>query len=291
MQSPTYMLLKSSCFAVTDLKSFQLHIILTITFSAVKIFFYQDFVCVSAFKGDLQIGQGGLDFVDFWLLGVVQCFVWQGQFADVILREQNSSYFTVTFPCNTKSTVEPQAPRGSYYEGLWHDLRHEALADMSQAEVWRPATAPVCRWVHHNLNHNPTACKTPSELIREGFNVDKTLSDFVTSYTFSCVASLPVPVSPRQLLSSGIFLMFWHVLALDQDAKSPPQDGVLDFSSETYTAVKTNLEGIILPRVLQFMSQKVLMLLFNSSHVQFMDQFYYPAHSSFITFPLNQLYL
>lgn len=66
----------------------------------------------------------------------------------------------------------------------WHDLGRGAPADTSQTEVWRPAASPVCRWGHQNLNHTPTACKTPSEPIKRRFNLGKNWSIWSRRTTF-----------------------------------------------------------------------------------------------------------
>lgn len=48
---------------------------------------YQNSVCMSALERHLQVGQGGLHFIYFWFFGVVQRFVGNSQFTNVILKK------------------------------------------------------------------------------------------------------------------------------------------------------------------------------------------------------------
>lgn len=234
MQSPTYILLNSSCLTAAELESFQLQIHLTIPFSAGKFVFFTKTLSVcppsrvtsrldkaastSSISGSLEWSRVSLDKVS------LQMWYW-GNRTDLTSPQR----FIIT----------PKLPEKQEHEEgkvlIWHDFTRGAAAGMSQAEVWRPATASVCGGeAHHNLNHNPTACKTPSELIRNGSNVDKKLSDFVPLHASSSVFRYPsVPVSSSTVALWSCSDKFWNwIIVLNS---SPlPQDAAWGFSSETY---------------------------------------------------------
>lgn len=216
MQSPTYILLKSSCFTVAELKPFQLHIILTRTFSAVKMFCLPRLCLCVRLPGSPPNWTGRprlRRFLAPWSGPVVRL---TRSVCRCDTEGTQQFYFIITW-----NVLWAQKHRGEVIIRV-SDMTWKVQAAMSQTEVWMPPTATACRWAHHNLNHNPTACKTSNSF--------ENVSDFVLPYSFSCSVSLPLCVFPCQPLPSGIFLMFWHVLA--SDTKSPSRS-VWGFHSET----------------------------------------------------------